>query len=280
VLSTESSSSRLIAAASTIASSYVESFPVHKAVELKEEMYQHIVMKEETSVKSKLDLSSRGRESLVFLAQLEHSLHQNSATITEILASLTTEYVYHEEFTQVIKSKTSSFHSVTETTARLYQTLLSNNRQAVAARVFNEYITHFLAVESKRIKMTEQSQVTVFLQTLLQYFNTHKSHNFIRSVGISSNNRVSELLQAGDYNNAVISLSPPFRTFRAPGGLPQAGNCKTHLDHGYGDYATESNTDTQPGAAQEDAFHFGHHPKGCAVRPERAQDQSGLNQPG
>lgn len=224
ILQTESSSTRLVSAALTIASSYIATNQVSKAVELCQELYRQVIMKDTTNTKTqKFDLSSKGRQSLIFLAQLEHSLRQRTSTVTEILASLTTEFVYFEEFRAQISSKSASFHSVTVSASRLYTFLLRNNRQDAATRVFNEFVAYFLATEGKRIKLTEAAQVKILLITVLQHFSTHQSSNFIRSVGIASNYRVLELLQQKNHDEACDLAIAAFRyisahdVFRTPG---------------------------------------------------------------
>jgi hypothetical protein len=216
ILKTESSSTRLVAAASTIAASYIATNQVSKATELTQELYRQVVMKDTTNIKStKFDLTSKGRQSLIFLAQLEQSLRQRSSTITEILAALTTEYVYFEEFRSHISSKTSSFHTVSVSASRLYHFLLSNNRQTVAVRVFDDYAAYFIATEGKRTKLTETNQVKIFLSTILEHFSTHKSTNFVRSVGIASNYRVLDLLQKKNYDGACDLAIASFRYISA-----------------------------------------------------------------
>ncbi|CEJ60718.1 hypothetical protein PMG11_09281 [Penicillium brasilianum] len=216
ILQTESSSTRLVAAASTIAASYIATKQVTKATELTQELYRQIVMKDTTNIKStKFDLTSKGRQSLIFLAQLEQSLRQRNSTITEILAELTTEFVYFEEFRSHFSSKTSSFHSVSVSASRLYHFLLSNNRQTAAIRVFDDYVAYFLATDGKRTKLTETNQVKIFLSTILEHFSTHKSTNFIRSVGIASNYRVLDLLQKKNYDGACDLAIASFRYISA-----------------------------------------------------------------
>ncbi|KAH8649375.1 NACHT domain protein [Xylariales sp. PMI_506] len=203
ILSTEKSSTRLIAAASTIAASYIESNQVHQATQLEQDIYRQIVMKDTRTTNSlKFDMSSRGRESLVFLAQLEHSLHRSSSTITEILASLTTQYVYFEEFRSLTRSKTSSLHQLCVAAARLHQCLITNERQSIANSVFEEFVNYFINAEGKRLKITTHAQVRIFLKTLMDHFSTHKSSNFIRSVGISGHEHVQQLLRAQKYDTA------------------------------------------------------------------------------
>ncbi|CAI4213566.1 unnamed protein product [Parascedosporium putredinis] len=222
VLNHETSSSRLIAAASSIASSYISADQTQKAAELLQELYRQIIMKDTTNAEvDKFDLSSRGRDSLVFLAQLEYSLRRNSATMTEILATLTTQYVYFAELRALHKSKSSSFHQVTVATARLYHCLLNSERLSAAARVFGDFAHYFGQTQGKRVHIQKAEQVNIFLQTLLQHFSTHRSHNFVRSVGIAGNDGVVHLLRAQRYDTACdlalatfsyISASDEYRT--------------------------------------------------------------------
>ncbi|KAJ5140703.1 hypothetical protein N7448_004111 [Penicillium atrosanguineum] len=216
ILSSETSSVALAAAAVTIASSYIATNQVSKATELSQELYRQVIMKDTTKIKqSQFDLTTKGRQSLIFLAQLEHSIRRSSSTITEILASLTTEYVYFEEFRSQAVSKTSTFQSVSLSASRLYHFLLRSNRHSVATRVFDDYVAYFVRTEGKRVKLTENSQVKILLVTILDHFNTHQSSNFVRSVGIAANYRVLSLLEKKSYDHAADLAIAAFRYITA-----------------------------------------------------------------
>ncbi|KAJ5280076.1 hypothetical protein N7478_005448 [Penicillium angulare] len=220
ILREESSSTRLVSAAAVIASSYIATSQVHKAVELSEELYRQVVMKDTTNTKtSQFDLTSKSRQSLVFLAQLEHSLRKQTTSITDILASLTTEYVYFEEFRSYTSSKTASFHSVTLSASRLYWFLHSAQRQAAAIHVFDEFVAYFLATEGKRTKLTNAAQVKVFLTVILEHFHSHQSSNFVRSVGIASNLHVIKFLEAKKYEEASNLALAGFQYIAAHDGF-------------------------------------------------------------
>ncbi|KAJ5727408.1 hypothetical protein N7493_005228 [Penicillium malachiteum] len=222
ILQQESSSTRLVSAAIAIAGSYIATNQVHKATEMSEELYRQVVMKDTTNTKtSQFDLTSKGRQSLVFLAQLEHSLRQQTTSVTEILASLTTQYVYFEEFRSYTSSKSASFHSVTLSASRLYFFLLRANQQAAATRVFDEFVAYFMATEGKRTKVTDAAQVKVFLAVILEHFSTHQSSNLVRSVGVAGNLYVLKYLEEKRYEEAAnlaraaflyISAHDEFRT--------------------------------------------------------------------
>lgn len=215
ILSNETSTTRLSEAASTIVSSYISTKQTHKAVELSDEVYRQVIRKDSSNVKSsKFDLTSKSRQSLIFLAQLEHQLHRQTSTVTEILASLTTELVYFEEFHQLIRSS-SSLLSTSASAARLYYFLTTNGREQVAADVTNEFISFFLATEGKKIGFKSSAEVKVFIMMVLNYFSTRQSQDMVRSIGIASNSHVLELLKLNKFDEAVELALASFKYMAA-----------------------------------------------------------------
>jgi hypothetical protein len=205
VLSKETSSYRLINSASTIASNYIATNQISLATELSEEIYRQVIMKDTTHAEaSGFNVASLGRESLVFLAQLESSLRRNSAasaTTDQILAELTTQYVHFQTFRDLVNTKSSNFQDLTVAAARLYHSL-GPSRKSAAIRVFDDYKSHFLREEGKSLKGAKPEQVDILLRTLLDHFSKYKSRNFARSVGISGNQHVKQLLQEEKYQAA------------------------------------------------------------------------------
>ncbi|KAH7017970.1 NACHT domain-containing protein [Microdochium trichocladiopsis] len=206
ILSEETSSVRLIAAASTIASSYVSSELVHKAIEIKHELYRQIIMKNAKQVAScGFNLTHRNREVLVFLAEFEYTLcrHSKTITVTDILAQLTTQYLYFTEFRALISAKTYDFCSLVAATSRLYGHLQSCERFDAADEVFADFAKCFTSHAAKTVKFAKGSHSTIFLQSVLQYFSKHRSSNFLRSVCIGAVRDVQHLLQEGKYEGAI-----------------------------------------------------------------------------
>ncbi|AEO60474.1 hypothetical protein MYCTH_2120499 [Thermothelomyces thermophilus ATCC 42464] len=206
IMATETSSTRLVEAASTIASHYMAVNQVQKATELVDQVYSQILIKETADVKktSQVDLSSRGRESLIFLAQFEHSLRRSSATLTEILADLTTQYIEFEKFRSLISSS-SSFLDVSASSARLYHSLLVSGRDFAAAYVFSRFTQWFNDTEAKRLNLMANlstTQVQAFLHSLLDHLGTHKSRDIVRTVGIIGNTQVLRLRKNGRFQDA------------------------------------------------------------------------------
>ncbi|CAI7595684.1 unnamed protein product [Penicillium viridicatum] len=205
VLSTETSSIKLTAAAKSIASGYIAAGQIQKAKELANEIYLHVIVKDTMNTSAfGFDQSSKGRLSLIFLAQLEYSIREpegNSATLNEVYATLTTEYIYFEQFREALGSKTGKFQDTTATVARLHTFLLRRGRHSAATRVADRYTNFFLASEGTRLDI-DHNQAKVFIETMLEYFSTHVSQGFVRSVAIASYNRASQLLQSEDYQSA------------------------------------------------------------------------------
>ena len=215
ILSSETSTSRLSQAAATIVGSYIATHQTQKAVDLSNEVYRQVIKKDNTNVKStKFDLTSKSRQNLIFLAQLEHQLHRQSSTVNEILASLTTELVYFEDFQQQVSSN-SSFISTSVSAARLYHFLITNNRQEVATDVANEFVKYFLANEGKRVGFKSSSEVQVFIMMILHYFSTRQSNDIVRSVGIASTSHVTELVRLKKYDDACDLALASFKYIRA-----------------------------------------------------------------
>ncbi|PWY73042.1 NACHT domain protein [Aspergillus heteromorphus CBS 117.55] len=211
VLSTETSSTKLTAAAKSIASSYIASGQVQRAKELTSEIYRQIVAKDTANASSfGFDLSSNQRQSLAFLAQLEYSLREredSSVTLNEVYSSLTTEYLYFEQLRSEISTKTSSLQSVTASVARLHSFLLARGRDQAATRVVDQLTTYFLATEGSSLKVNAR-QSKAFVETILEYFSAHTSQNFVRSVAIASYNGATQLLASENYQQAChLSLT-------------------------------------------------------------------------
>lgn len=63
------------------------------------------------------------------------------------------------------------------------------------------------------------SQAKVFIGVLLEYFSTHSSQDFLRSVAIASYNRMEQLLASKDYQSACDLALTSFKFIRAHDGF-------------------------------------------------------------
>ena len=228
ILFNETSAGKLTAAAQSIASSYIASGQIQRGREFTQELYRQIVAKDTSHVQSaQFNVSSLKRQSLMFLAQLEYSLREDtSLTLNEIFSSLTTEYLYFEQLRSEIHSKTSSFQSVTAAAARLYGFLVSRENQTTANFVISQLSQYFVAREGHEIGVTSSASVREFVVTIVKYFTTHSSQNFLRSIAIASYNRVCQLLSQKQYQPACDLALTSFKHIRANDGYSYLPNVK------------------------------------------------------
>ncbi|KAF2996181.1 hypothetical protein E8E14_004952 [Neopestalotiopsis sp. 37M] len=213
ILKQETSSVRLMAAAQAIANNYVSTNQTQKAQELLEEMHRQIVVKDTTNAKQfDFDLSSRSRESLVFLAQMEHSLRRNSKTLAETLATLTTQYFYFREFRNALEAKSSSFLHLSLATARLHRYLTSCNQMLADRSVLDQFSKWFMSTESKRLNLNMAPQQTkLLLENIMMHFRKYTSDDMVRSVAIIGNEQVPQLIEEGQYNDACDLATACFK---------------------------------------------------------------------
>ncbi|KAJ5923455.1 hypothetical protein N7454_008700 [Penicillium verhagenii] len=205
VLSTETSSTKLTAAAKSISSGYIAAGQVQKARELSNEIYLHVICKNSKNFSAfGLDHISNQRLGLIFLAQLEYLIREtvdDSTTLNEIYAALTTEYLYFEKFRAVLGSKNVKLQQTMTTVARMHAFLRSHRRLTAATQVVDQYTNFFLANEGSHLNI-DHKQAKVFIETTLDYFSNHVSRDYLRSVAIASYNRAAQQLDSEDFSSA------------------------------------------------------------------------------
>lgn len=211
ILSSTTSSTSLANAASSIASGYLAVGQRHKALDLTDEIYRQVILRDTSNSKDyNFELSGKAHASLIFLAQMRHSLTHQTSSVTEILSTLTTEMTYFEDFERLVKSKNSTLQAVFVSASRLYHFLLSHNKDA-AQRVLTELKNYFVRTEGKRIQCTDTKQVHEFIVTMLDYTKTYQVRDMTRSVGIASNERVVRLLKDHQFDAAVNLATVAFK---------------------------------------------------------------------
>lgn len=267
ILTKETSSSvRLIAAASAIASSYVSAQLVHKAVEIRHELYRQIIMKNTKHVATcGFDLTRRDREVLVFLAEFEYTLCRHtstttrSVTVTDILAELTAQYIYFAEFRTLISAKTYDFRALVVSASRLHGFLETCERHEAAEHVFADFVfcftTHYQS--SKKVKFIKTSHGTIFLQSVLRYFSRHRAgSSFLRSICIGGVRDVQHLLKEGKYDAAMDLATAVFAYVSAQPECQERDVAKMVLIMGM---TLAEGTGVNHGGSHEQHSHSHHH---------------------
>ncbi|KAL2842894.1 NACHT domain protein [Aspergillus pseudoustus] len=214
IASAEQVTTEQITAATRIASSYRRLGQIHRAKKLALEIYQQIVAQETTS--AAFTLSSAQRHSLLFLAQLEYSLREReeaSLTMAEIHSSLVAESQYFERFRKEIRSTSSTLQSVLGIAAHLHGLLLARGQTTMSAHIVEQFADYFMSTHGRKLDL-QRSQATIFVSTILDYFQSHSSQNFLRSIALASHNRVVQLLQSKDHDRHRLVCDLALATFR------------------------------------------------------------------
>ncbi|KAL4746942.1 hypothetical protein BDW72DRAFT_206899 [Aspergillus terricola var. indicus] len=230
IASSEHSSSRLIAAAESIVSSYRAIGQIQRAKKLALELYQQIVEKDTTNISSVgFDKTSSGRQSLPFLAQLEHSLREReetSLTMNEIYSSLVAEYQYFERFRADVHSKSSNLQSVLFTVSHLQELLSTRGHSTTATRLMEQLTDYFMWAHGHELQL-ERNQAAIFLSTIVEHLRKYSSQNFVRSIALASHNCVIQLLPTRDHHHSVCDLAlAAFRYIRTQDGFSSLATVK------------------------------------------------------
>ncbi|KAL6242158.1 hypothetical protein RBB50_011070 [Rhinocladiella similis] len=230
VVTSETSSIRLVSAASAVAASFIAVSETHQGLELAEELRWQLVTKDTSnSKKYKLDLATASRSSAIYIAQLEHSLRQDSLqSFSDIYLSILTEIVYYEDFQRSIRSN-SSFEEVYGIAARLHSFLKEQGRTTLLVHVQDELVSFFLRSSGEKAKVGDVAQVKILVTTLLEYLEVHRTKSFLLSVHLASTEAVRRFLKRGQERQACDLAQTAFRYSHANGWYNTPGAIKHGL---------------------------------------------------
>ena len=212
IVTSEKSSILLVKSASVIASSYIAIGEVHRGLEIVEELRWQLITKDSSnSKKYNINLTTTDRSAVIFIAQLEYSLRQDSlVTFNEIYLSIITEIVYYEDFQRSIRSN-ASVTEVFSIAARLHSFLSLHKRTVILVHVEDELASFFLRTSGDKAKVGDIAQVKILVTTMLEYLHTRQIKNFLHSVNLASVERVRHFLVKGQHKQACDLAQTAFR---------------------------------------------------------------------
>jgi len=230
IITSEKNSMRLVKSASAIAASYVAINETHRGLEVAEELRWQLTTKDASnSKKYGINLTTSNRSAAIFVAQLEHSLRQESlVTFNEIYLSILTEIVYYEGFQRSIRSN-SSVEEVFSIAAHLHSFLSVQKRVVIMRHVEDELASFFLRTSGEKAKVGDIAQVKILVTTMLEYLHTHQSKKFLHSVNLSAIERVRHFLAKGQHQQACDLAQTSFRYCHANGWYDNADAIKHGL---------------------------------------------------
>lgn len=230
IISTERESTKLVKSATAIAASYIAVSETRRGLELAEELRWQLVTKDSSnSKKYNLDLTSTDRSAAIYVAQLEHSLRQDSTvSFSDIYLSILTEVVYYEEFQRTMRSNLS-VEEVFAVAGRLYSFLSLRGRSVMRTHVEDQLASFFLRISGEKAKVGDVAQVKVLVITMLEYSQTRQIKTFLHSLNLASIERVRHLLAKSQHKEACDLAQTTFRYSHASGWYNSADAIKHGL---------------------------------------------------
>lgn len=141
-----------------------------------------------------------------------------SISFSEILADLIAMSLYFEQYRQLIKIS-EKFEAVTTPAARLRRLLISRNRVELSSIVENELVQAFKIQEKAVIGGCSDASVRSFVVAILEHLsNGIQSKNFVHSVSIACNARLSMLVQQAKHQEAYELAQCTFSYLKAHNG--------------------------------------------------------------
>lgn len=203
IITKEKSSQKMIESAASIASSFHACEQTSVAHSLVQELHRQICGKESRyASKWSFDLTNSNRSALAFLASLQYNLREDlSITFAEILADLTMEYIYFEQFRQTLLNN-ESLTKILLAAAPLRWFLQRNGQKEMITVLEDQAVGLFVKRDAQDLNTLSKESPRLFLIGILDYLGNGRNKDFNRSVILASNDSVAKLTKARRFHEA------------------------------------------------------------------------------
>ncbi|KAF2628800.1 hypothetical protein BU25DRAFT_365743 [Macroventuria anomochaeta] len=199
----ETSSQKQIESAASIAASFHACQQTTVAHSLVQELHRQICAKD-TRYASKwsFDLTKTSRASLAFLASLQYNLRKDlNVTFAEIMASLTMEYIYFEQFRQTLQNN-ESLTNILLAAAPLRFFLRQNGQDEMITVVEDQAVGLFEKRDAQDLHTLSKETPRIFIVGILDHLGSGRNKDFNRSVILASNDSTAKLIKAKKFPEA------------------------------------------------------------------------------
>lgn len=203
IVSKETSSQKQIESAASIAASFHACQQTSTANTLVQELHRQICAKD-TRYASKwsFDLTKSSRASLAFLASLQYNLRKDlNVTFAEIMANLTMEYIYFEQFRQTLLNN-ESLTNILLAAAPLRYFLRQNGQQEMITVVEDQAVALFEKRDAPDLQTLSKETPRIFIVGILDHLGSGRNKDFNRSVILASNDSTAKLTKAKKFPEA------------------------------------------------------------------------------
>lgn len=203
IISKETSSQKQVESAASIAASFHACQQTTVAHSLVQELHRQICAKDTRySSKWSFDLTKTGRTSLAFLASLQYNLRKDlNITFAEIMASLTMEYIYFEQFRNTLQNN-ESLTNILLAGAPLRFFLRHNGQDEMITVVEDQAVSLFEKRDAQDLQTLSRETPRIFIVGILDHLGSGRNKDFNRSVINASNDSVAKLTKAKKFPEA------------------------------------------------------------------------------
>jgi tetratricopeptide (TPR) repeat protein len=203
IITKETSSQKQIESAASIASTFRSIEQVSTAQSLVQELHRQICAKD-TRYASKwsFDLTKSSRSALAFLASLQYNIRKDlNITFGEIMADLTLEYIYFEQFHATLRNN-ESLTNILLAAAPLRWFLRRNDQQEMITVVEDQAVSLFVKRDAQDLNTQSKESPRIFIIGIMDHLGNGRNKNFNRSVILASNDSVTKLTAAKKFPEA------------------------------------------------------------------------------
>ena len=203
IISKETSSQKQIESAASIAASFHACQQTTVAHSLVQELHRQICAKDiRYASKWSFDLTKTSRASLAFLASFQYNLRKDlNVTFAEIMASLTMEYIYFEQFRHTLQNN-ESLTNILLAAAPLRFFLRKNGQDEMITVVEDQAVGLFEKRDAQDLHTLSKETPRIFIVGILDHLSSGRNKDFNRSVILASNDSVAKLTKAKKFPEA------------------------------------------------------------------------------
>jgi hypothetical protein len=203
IISKETSSQKQIESAASLAASFHACQQTTTAHKLVQELHRQICAKDTRYASQwSFDLTKTTRTALAFLASFQYNMRRDlNVTFAEIMASLTMEYIYFEQFRQTLQNN-ESLTIILQAGAPLRYFLRQNDQQEMVTVVEDQATGLFVKRDAQDLHTLSKESPRIFIIGILDQLGSGKNKDFNRSVILASNDSVSKLTKAKKFAEA------------------------------------------------------------------------------
>lgn len=224
VIKQATSSMKMIEAAESIMKSFQATGTLEYCNRLLVELRRQVVTKDAANAAEfGFDITKYGRGVLPFIASMELWLTiDKTATFTQIMADLTLEMVYYEDYRQLVKSN-ANLQAIILSASRL-RTFLSTMKKQTSY-LDEDMGNLFIARDGSKMKLISKASPRIFMGALMEYIGKHRKSSFVKAIILGSNVRLDQLMdtqqypEAYDVANIAFHFALENKGYSGPGGI-------------------------------------------------------------